>query len=50
MTLHRLHIMPCTMLVELYVNVSVALKDHLGPFMRMTEQLVTYLKVLHRLR
>ena len=50
MILHRLHIMQCTMWLEIQVNGSVKLNDLLGPFMCMAEQLVTNLPVLQRLR
>ena len=50
MILHRLHIMPYTMFLSIQVNCSVRLKDPLGPFMCMAEQLVTNLQVLQRLR
>ena len=45
MILHRLHIMPYTMFLEIQVNVSVTLIDPLGPFMCMAEQLVTNIKI-----
>ena len=38
------------MFIEIQVNVSVTLKDHLGPLMFMAEQLVTNLQALQRLR
>ena len=38
--------MPYTMLLEIQVNVSVTLKDPLGPFMCMVELLVTNLQRL----
>ena len=48
--LHRLHIMPCAMFLEIQVNGSVTLKDPLRPSMCMAEKLVTNLQVLQRLR
>ena len=33
--------MPYTIILEIQVNVSVTLKDPLGPFMCMADQLVT---------
>ena len=42
--------MPCTMLLEIPIAVSVTLKDPLGPFMCMAEQLVTNLLALQHLR
>ena len=50
MILHRLHIMPYTIFLEIQVNGSFTLKDPLGPFMCMAEQLVTNLQVLQHLR
>ena len=43
-------IMPYTMFLEIQVNGSITLKDPLGPFMCIDEQLVTNLQVLQRLR
>ena len=50
MILHRLHIMPYTMFLEIQVNGSVTLKDPSGPYMCKAEQLVTNLLVLQNLR
>ena len=50
MILHRLHKMPFTMSLEIQVNGSVTLKDPIGPYMCMAEQLVTNLQVLQHLR
>ena len=50
MILHRLHIMPYTIFLEIQVYVSVTLKHPLGPYVCMAEQLVTNLQVLQRLR
>ena len=49
MILHHLHIMPYTMFSEIQVDVSVTLKDPLGPFLCIAEQLVINLQVLQRL-
>ena len=43
MILHRLHIMPYTMFLEIQVNVSVTLKDPLGPFMCIPEHIYIYI-------
>ena len=50
MIIHRLHIVPYTMFLEIQVDGSVTLKDPLGPSMCMAEQLVTNLQALQRLR
>ena len=50
MILHRLHIVPYTMFLEIQVNGSVTLKDPLGHSMCMAEQLVTNLQALQRQR
>ena len=42
--------MPYTMFFEIQVNVSVTLKDPLGPFTCMADQLATNLQVLQYLR
>ena len=42
--------MPCTMFLEMQVNVSVTLEDLLGRFMCVSEQLLINLQVLQRLR
>ena len=50
MILYRLYIMPYTMFSEIQVYVSVTLRDPLGPFMCMAEQLVANLQALQCLR
>ena len=49
MTLHRLHIMSYTMFLEIQVNVYVTLRDPLGPFICIDEQLVINLQLLKSL-
>ena len=44
--LHRLHIMPYTMFLEIQVDVSVTIKHPLGYLTCMAEQLVINLQVL----